>query len=281
MQIRDDNNRVREVQRLLNLDTFSEEAQLKEFEKYCLALDSDEHLNSRYFQQMRGTELDRFRRQSDYQRWNRSQKPCLLILSGCNNESIGYIDECWMSPVATSMIEFLGQESGYAIYAYDILPRPGKLLYDVIPTIVLQLLRQKTRVLRDEKQFGELCSELQKFQDIWKLGSDNMDEDQMIVALQTVALRVVNIFDESEPIYIILDRVDRCRDWKRIDHRQILLNCLAKLVEGARCNLKVLAVINAQGWPARRYEDIIGKSVKDKIIIHEAEQGYKTDETII
>lgn len=280
MQTGGDNDRIRDIQRLLNLDDFSEKTQREELEKYCLALDSDDQLNSGYFQQMRDEELDLFRSQSNYKQWNKSPKQSLLILSGYNNKSISSIDLCWMSPVATAKIRDLGRECGRPIYAYSILPQSGKLVYEVLPAILLQLLKQKIHALRDEKQYAELLSALHRFQDRGKLSkSDERYEDRMLATLHDVALSAVNFYDESESVYIIVDRVDRCRDWKnKVDHRKILLKCLAKLVEGARCKLKVLVVVNGHSWSVGRYEDIIGGNMKEKgIIIHEEEQNYKTN----
>ena len=267
MQIRGYNDRVREIQQLLNLGNFSEKTQREELKKYCLALDSDDQLNSGYFQQMRDEELDLFRRQSDYKRWDNSPQRCLLVLSGYNNASINGIDQCWMSPVATAKIGNLDKECGRTIYAYSILPQLGKLAYDVLSEILLQLLTRKIHVLRDEKQYTELFWELQKFRDCGKLSKSEANDEQMLATFHRVALSAVNFFDESESVYIIVDRVDRCRDWKKVDHRKILLKCLVKLVEGARCNLKVLAVINGRSWPVGKYKDIIGKNMKEKVLI--------------
>lgn len=276
MEKQNDNNRVREIQRLLNLEAFSVDTQRKELEEYSQALASHDQLNASFFQQMQGEELELFRRQPVYQRWIKSPQQCLLILSGKNNESISEIDECWMSPVATAMIKDLGQECRRSIYAYSILPQPGKLVYDVLPAILLQLLRQKISALRDEKQYAELRSELQKLPDCVKLSkSDKTYEDKMLATLHKVALRVINFFDESDSLYIIVDRVDRCRDWKKVDHRKMLLECLVKLVEGARCKLRVLAVINGYSWPVEKYPDI-GRNVKDRVITHAVEQGVIT-----
>jgi len=272
MQDGGDNTRLRKVRRLLRLDTFSEESQRKELEIYHQSLSSDEELNANYVQQMRGRDLELFKNNPDYRQWCTSRQR-MLIISGCNNESVSDSDHCWMSPLALSMIESLSQENEK--YAYSILPQAGRLIYDVFPAILLQLLRRNVGAMRDEDRFTELCSEIEGLQELGnrspKLETYQMDR---LEALHRVGLRVIDFFNENDSVYIVVDRVDRCRDFKTLDHRKMLLECLLKLADGARCSLRILAVIDARGWP-KNYEDNIRKEVtRGKVVIHKAEQQY-------
>ena len=281
MQEGQDGDRLNNIERLLNLDVLRdtlEDSQRKEMSEYRRALDSNHQFNADFFQQMRGQGLDEFKNNKDYQSWINSEWPCLLILSGYLNESISGIDQCWLSPVAMAMIEDLDQSGDSPIHAYCVLPQRGKLLYDVLPIIFLQLLRKKRHALRDDNKFNELCVELRTLQKCEELSKKEYEEyeEKRFSSLQKVALRVVDLFDKSETVYIIVDRADRCRDFRKADHRKALLNAFVKMVEAARSKLRILVVIHGNSWPVEKHRDELGEKTKDRVIIHTATQNYKT-----
>ena len=218
---------------------------------------------------MRGPELDSFRASEDYQLWRESDRSCLLILSGYNNISIDRVYQCWLSPIAAATVKDFGQQEIRPLYAYCALPQSGKLLYDVVSVILLQLLRQKSGALRDEQRHAELRSELGKFH------QTGMDEGDRVLAMERVALRVLDFFDESETLYIVVDRADRCRDTKTVDHRKMLLKVFVKMVEAARCKLRVLTVMDGRSWRVESYQDELGAKMKERFIVHTAEQGIR------
>ena len=269
MQNGHDHDRLNEVQRLLDLDNFSEEEHRLEWEKHSRVVDGDDNLNAEIYQQMRGPELHSFEAGADYQKWRNSERSCLLILSGYNNISIleGY--QCWLSPIAVAAVKDFGQQAIRPVYAYYALPQNGKLLYGVVSVILLQLLRQKSRTLRDEHRHAELRT------DLGKLRQRGMDEGDRVSAMERVALRVIDLFDESETLYIVVDRADRCRDPKTVDHRKVLLKVFVKMVEAARCKLRVLTVINGYDWRMEDHRDELGAKMKDRLIVHTAEQQMR------
>lgn len=264
-----DHDRLNEIQRLLNLFDFSEEEHRKEWDKHSQAVDRDDDLNAEMFQQMRGTELDSFRASGDYHLWRESEQSCLLILSGYNNIGIHQALQCWLSPVAAATVKDFGQQRIRPLYAYYALPQKGKLLYNVVSVILLQLLRQKSSALRDEQRHAELRTELEKFH------QTSMDEDDRVLATERVALRVIDFFDASETLYIVVDRADRCRDPKTFDHRKMLLKVFIKMVEAARCKLRVLTVLNGHNWRVENHRDDLGAKMKERFIVHTAEQGMR------
>ena len=159
----------------------------------------------------------------------------------------------------------------HPIYGYYIFSPQSSLLYRPLSIILLQLLRQKHQVLRNKSQSDELRAELddlQKYEHEVKSA-----EDERLSALRKVALRVVGFFDESETVYVVLDRLDQCCDLKKqIDHRKPLLKALVRMVEAARCKLRVLVVINGYQWPVEQRRDELEEKVKERIIVHTAEQ---------
>ena len=254
------------MQRFLNLDEFSEEAHRKEWDIHAQAVDADDELNAEILQQMRGPELDSFRASEDHQSWRYSKRSCLLILSGSNDVSILGVHHCWLSPIAAAVVEDFDQQKPRPLYAYYALPQNGKLLHDVVSVILLQLLRQKSGALRDEKRHAELSSEL------GKLNQRGMNEGDRVLAMERVALRVIDFFDESETLYIVVDRADRCRDFRTVDHRKVLIKVFIKMVEAARCKLRVLTVINGHNWRVENHQDELGAKMKDRFILHTKDQ---------
>lgn len=269
-----DDNMLIEIQGLLSLSGYSEETQRKELEKYSEALDSDEQLNAPYFEQMRGQRFDSFKACEEYQSWIESEHSCLLILSGRNNETLFNLDKFWLSPVAMAMIAGFGLPPSQ-LMSYYVFPHKGELLYRSFSVILLQLLRQKSQVLRQKSQSNELRAELYELQEHEhgdKTGVKKKDE--RLSAFQKVALRVIGFFDETETVYVILDRADRCCDWKELDHRKPLLKVLVKMVEAARCKLRVLVVINGSQWNVEKRRDELGEKIKGRVILYTAEQKY-------
>ena len=269
MQKGHDHDRLNEIQRLLNLVDFSEKEHRKEWDKHSQSVDRDDDLNAEMFQQMRGPELDSFRTSGDYHLWRESEQSCLLILSGYNNIGIHQAFQCWLSPVAAATVKDFGQLKIRPLCAYYALPQKGELLYNVVSVILLQLLRQKSSALRDEQRHAELRNALEKFR------QTPMDEDDRVLAMEMVALRVIDFFDESETLYIVVDRADRCRDPKTFDHRKMLLKVFIKLVEAARCKLRVLTVLNGYSWRVESYQDELGAKMKERFIVHTGKQGMR------
>ena len=263
-----------EIQRLLGLSAFSDENQRKELDQYREALASDEQLNAAYFEQMRGHRFDSFKACEDYQSWMKSEHACLLILSGYNNKSIAQLDECWLSPVAMAMIPHPPTGPSQPTYAYYIFTPSGELLYRALSVILLQLLRQKRRVLRDRARWDEFRAELYTLQRHESQDKEVMGaEDERLSAFYQVVLRVMSFFDESETVHVILDRADRCCDLKnRVDHRKPLLKMLVRMVEAARCKLRVLVVINGYQWNVEQRRDELDEKTQGKMIVHTAEQ---------
>lgn len=176
-----------------------------------------------------------------------------------------------------AMIRVLRNSPVHPIYAYYVFaPRGDELLYRAFSVIFLQLIRQKREVLRNKSVCDELRAELIELQK-YERGDEKVvrtEEDERIAALHKVALRVVDFFEESEIVYVFLDRVDRCCDLKRrADHRKPLLKALVKMVEAARCKLRVLVVVNGYQWSVEQRLDELDVKMKGRFIVHTAEQG--------
>ncbi|KAJ3569812.1 hypothetical protein NPX13_g5955 [Xylaria arbuscula] len=88
-------------------------------------------------------------------------------------------------------------------------------------------------------------------------------------------LRVLNMFDPSKTVWIIVDRIDECRnepeDKSRQEtrnlHRKTLLKFLVRLVEdeSLRVKVRVLGVVNGLDWRAEEHRDEIDQMKKESI----------------
>ena len=243
-----------------------------QWNRHAQAVDTDDDLNVEILQQMRGPELHTFRAREDYQSWSNSERSCLLVLSGYNNDSIELAYQCWASPVATRLVEDFDRQKLRPFYAYYAMAQNGKLLHDILSVILLQLLRQKSGALRDEQRYSELRTKLDNLQQIPN------DDKERAIAMESIAVRVVDFFDESETVYIVVDRADRCRDvQKDIDHRKLLLKILVKMVEEARCKLRVLVVMDGHSWPEKKYRDNVGVKMEERFVVCSATQQIRDD----
>lgn len=190
----------------------------------------------------------------------------LLVLSGRSIESY----QCWLSPIAAATVKGFEQQKVRPLYAYYALPQfpqSGKLLYDVVSVILLQLLRQKSHALRDEQRYSEFRTELSRFYQA------AIDERKKVTEMEKVAVRALDFFDDSETLYIVVDRADRCQDPKTVDHRKNLLKVFVKMVEASTCKLKILTVVDGNRWRVVNYQDELGAKINERIIVHRAEQG--------
>ena len=271
MQKGHDHDRLAEVQRLLKLDNFSEEEHRKEWNRHAQAVETDDDLNEEILQQMRGPELHAFRTGKDYQSWDNSERSCLLVLSGYNDDSIALTYQCWASPIAARMVEDFDRQMSRPFYAYYAMAQNGKLLQGVLSVILLQLLRQKSSALRDEQRFSELRTRLGDLRQV------ETDDRESVQAMERVAVGVVDFFEESETVYIVVDRADRCRDLQKADHRKRLLKILVKMVEEARCKLKILVVMDGHSWPVEKYRDDVGVKMEQRFVVCTAIQRTRDD----
>lgn len=267
----------------MHLDYFSEGSQLKDLETYRYELDTDKEINGISLRQMRGHVFESFKHCRDYQKWVGSSSASMLILSGYNNNRIlNSSIFCWISPVAVDLInDLLGQTASgeSAIYAYCVLSQRGASLYqDILPGIILQLLRKKSQVLRNDKEYGEIREELCMLQEE-SISPAKIDDDLRASIVEKIALRVIGLFDESDTVYIVVDRVDLCNTVRPVktDHRYALLRVLVEMVQATRAKLRVLAVLNGMNLRVKEGQDELGITMKDRVIIYGRQQGRNVD----
>lgn len=128
--------------------------------------------------------------------------------------------------------------------------------------------------MRNGDQHDELCSEIRKFRQYEQLDkSTGKHRDDKVSVVEKIALRVIDLFDHSEVVYVVVDRADRCWDKHKIKQQKAFLKVLVKMVEAARSILRIVVVIDGCIWSVQQHEDELGNKTKGRLIIHIAHQG--------
>ena len=220
---------------------------------------------------MQGERLEEFKKHPDFQAWQKSLHSCMLVLAGYNNESVYSTRECWLSSIALDMIERVKESRQSEPYAYILgLQEEDKAFPRVLSCIVLQLLLSSPQVLQNDAQYAELCAEIEAYSAATK--SEQEYSNISNVLLEKVALRILNLFDRTKTVWIILDRVDQCNPGKK-GHRRMLMRTLVHLIQKATVTVKVLAVVNGYDWRVDEEGDELEQDRDAHVIIHQGRQG--------
>ncbi|KAI9781850.1 MAG: hypothetical protein M1839_005642 [Geoglossum umbratile] len=185
-------------------------------------------------------------KEDEYARWLNCSHSCVLALSGQNHRSVASRNSLfWLSRAVTDMIEQL-QERGQLV-AYHLCQVRDGSAEDVLLSIIHQILKTKPSILRDTSQFDRLRG-LTKRQ-AWRnkdIGafSDILDGIISLLSKQT---------PDSGPIYIIIDRLDRCSSGQI--SRVQLVRALVRLATETVGLVKIMVVTRDDIWNLGKYVD--------------------------
>lgn len=227
---------------------------------------------------MRGDRLNALKNGGHFQAWLHSPKSRMLILAGYNNVSAYSSGECWVSHVALDMIEGIKssvQSRPYAFYLLGHRQAEADLFPGIFASIIHQLLLSNRQALRNDSQYSELLARLEEYRAAVEIEqqapSAHEYNDRPAACLQTLAVKALNMFDGTKPIWIILDLVDRCKSGKT-NHRKKLMKALVHLLEETTVTVRVLVVVNGYDWRLDEQSDELGQRSQDSVIIHRAQQ---------
>lgn len=173
--------------------------------------------------------------------WSQSNISQLLILAGRNEPSTLERDDLsWLSPAVMglandlrgsgeSVVHYLCQESSWQ--AKDVLPQ------EILASILYQFLQKEPQILQDES-YPSLSAQLEG-KDIRMLDLD---------VLVDVMVHVLRLPRNAKRIYIVLDRIDRCRE-ESVRKVTFLMSLLKVVAQTKGFYVKVLVVINKLYWP--------------------------------
>lgn len=267
--------RLRELQSLLNLGTYSRENELKLLRKYRQDVEKYFELQSLHLERMEGARLASFHESPEVRGWRTSSHSCMLVISAYNDESLYSSRECWLSPVALDVVaSFEGVENPDPLAFYILMYKDSDSLPRVLSCIALQLLTLKPKGLQDQGQYAELCAELEEYRE--QVPSGITDSPRTGIAeetnanshIQKVLLRILNLFDGTKTVWIVVDRADRCKG-----HRMKLLKAFASLVKEAKVKVRVLVVVNGYDWKVDDEIDELRQREDKSVVLKIGRQG--------
>jgi hypothetical protein len=136
-------------------------------------------------------------------------------------------------------------------------------------------LSQNKEALRNTALYDELWAEVQELKEVIQKGKSPPAVHSII---HNVALRSLNMLDESQPVWIIIDRLDQCHGDGTINSdRKSVLKILLRLVESEELKVKirVLIVVNGVDWKVKEQEDELGSEKDGSITISELHQAAR------
>lgn len=261
-----DSEHINKIQSLLGLGDYSAELENNAIEKYRKDFEVDAFMNSPFLERMTGSTMDTLKNHEDFTRWLRSDGSRLLLLVGYNHYSIQSANQCWASPISLEMMDRVKEDNredeSWAFYTSG-LRGEGDVLSRAVFTIALQILRQNRSEVQRDEPLEELRAAIQDYQGVAQRG-----DGETTASLQKVALKALNLLDPSKTVWIILDRVDKCREQSRKPIGRALLKIMVYLVEKAKPRVRVLAVVSGLDWSIDQDEDDLGAERRDSIIQH-------------
>ncbi|RYP63895.1 hypothetical protein DL771_009070 [Monosporascus sp. 5C6A] len=274
-----DFDNLEKIRKLLGLEAFSHEAHLAQLDSHRRSVAAEFQQKNWYSEKKPDEQLCAVVSDPAYKEWLRSPQSRVLVLSG-ENYVIG-ASHCWVSPVALDLIAKL---------TADTTPNPDLCVFyllglrdvddnypHVITFLILRLLSLNKEALRNDVQFAELWADLQSYARVAE--SPDAPAHEVQRTLEEVALRALDLSDAGKTVWIILDRVDKCRAApgpRGTSHRKggrALLETLVRLVERATARVKVLAVVNRADWHVEEQADELGEEQEGTVVIRTFSQS--------
>lgn len=246
-----DNYNLENIRRLLSIDTYLEKDEDAQLEKYRGDVTAEFKVKY-YNEQTPNSRLLSVKKDAGVQSWRNSPGCCALVLVGYNQ--VLSARHCWVSPVALDFItEFKASEDICVFYILGTR-EDDDTYQQVLSFLIFRLLVLNRLALRDRDQYAELCAELQEYDKATQAKAPRSRLQELLVK---IAFRVLNMFDSSKTIWIILDRLDQCKGKEsRNLHRETLMNIMIRLVEeqqSLKVKVRVLGIVNAADWKFDEY----------------------------
>lgn len=213
----------------------------------------------------------------EYLKWLESPDSGPFVLLG--NNFVTRASHCWLSSMACRLIETKTTASPSSCVFYLLGQQETEdTCVKVMSAVVFRLLSLNKTILRKEEYYTELCAGLQLYQQLSCSTEDKSREMQRL--LKDVAVKVANMLDEDTTIWIMLDRVDKCRappSRRKTHHHHrrdglALLEISLHLVEQSKTRIKVLAVVNKSDWRTEGVEDDLDQTREGSFVLLKCDQ---------
>jgi hypothetical protein len=152
-----------------------------------------------------------------------------------------------------------------AHYTYYIIPHEGATVYQILPSILPQLICIEKEILWEEPLHDALKLEMYKYKQkttskenyIYYYEHNNYKTD----ILDDIARSVMAFFKETDCVYMDIDRADLSFNVANYDHRDALKIYVEKMVQATGRRLKILAI-----FEAAKYDCLRAKTSRDYIL---------------
>ncbi|CZR59497.1 uncharacterized protein PAC_09389 [Phialocephala subalpina] len=205
--------------------------------------------------------------------WSESNISQLLIVAGRNEPSTLERDDLsWLSPAAMGIVQQLRDNGETVVYylcqesswqSKELLPQ------EILASILYQILQKEPQVLQDDS-YAFLSAQFEE-KDIRML-----DLDVLVDAM----VQVLRLPRHSKRIYIVLDRIDRCKE-ESVRKVGFLMSLLKLVARTKGFYVKVLVIINKlywqtldKDWKALEASEFYGS---DKIQLFQRDQQMHPD----
>ncbi|RYP03960.1 hypothetical protein DL765_010351 [Monosporascus sp. GIB2] len=274
-----DFDNLEKIRELLGLEAFSHEAHLAQLNSHRRSVAAEFQRKNWYSEKTPDEQLCAVVSDPAYKEWLGSPHSRVLVLSG-ENYVIG-ASHCWVSPVALDLIAKLMSgttpDPDPCVFYLLGLREVDDTCPHVLTFLILRLLSLNKEALRNEVQFAELWADLQSYARVAE--SSDAPAHDVQRTLEKIALRALNMFDAGKTVWIVLDRVDKCRAAPgprgKSNRRggRTLLETLVHLVERATARVKVLGVVNRADWHVEEQADELGEEQEGNVVIRTFSQS--------
>ncbi|KAJ3768155.1 hypothetical protein FB446DRAFT_752584 [Lentinula raphanica] len=239
-----------EIQNSLGLSSWTHEYLHKKLSEYKSRLLYECHEEGIY-QQMTGAEIKSLQASDVFIKWEKPKSSGILILRGINNENLseGKIHN-WVSPFVLDMVDNLYGNGSNAIplgvHVFDSVDSTSRSIFEALSRVLFQLLWFKRSELTgsNAKKYEPLMAALHEYIHC----SFSESNDNKIQALGNLASQIVQMYnEESESVYVLLDRVDQCND-----HYELMNILVNRMMKEASCSFKIILVAGIN-WPSLEY----------------------------
>jgi hypothetical protein len=190
-------------------------------------------------------------KKQEYSDWLSSPHSCVLALSGKNARGMPAHSLFWVSPVAIEVIERLKDQGAFVTYHLcqvseaNIVSGQEPAAEHVLLSLIGQMLVKRPSILRDPAAFDRL-SALTRSRE-WH----QKEADAFYAVLKSVIALLSEQCPDLSPMYIILDRVDRCEGSDISQER--LMRELLRLTNEVACVVKILVVSRDDFWELEKH----------------------------
>ncbi|KAK9780208.1 putative Fungal STAND N-terminal Goodbye domain-containing protein [Seiridium cardinale] len=234
----------------LNIKNFDLKLQYQELQDYQSKLLDESKEEGQIFEQMSTNRIKELQKAPVFASWSNDSTPSVLLLHGRNNRDIGYGKaSSWVSLFAVDYVVQLQKPASLDAHGYYVFGRHSSI-HHALAVILFHLLNHHLCDLGPHERRERLQHELRIYSSrLENRGSKGdilcEDEDaESAASLQKVALAVFSLFPANQKIYVVMDRIDKCRKHEQYD----LMDILGHLVQNVVCNLKILLIADSVSW---------------------------------